>query len=85
MNIIELAKEYGDSTWIDDNPLSFTFAIKNLQAFATAIIEDYKAGLVPVAWMATDENHIEWRKGSLIELGFKEDEIKPLYALGETK
>jgi hypothetical protein len=88
MNIIELAKEYGDSTWIDDKPLSFTFANADLQAFATAIIENYKAGLVPVAEITRIypetrmSPSLDWEGDTLaLPVG------TPLYALtlGETK
>lgn len=66
------------------------FVCGELHNFARAIsaqaIEEYKASLVPVAYMSTDENHMEWRKGALLELGFKDNEVKPLYALPkETK
>jgi hypothetical protein len=75
MNIIELAKQEG---WEVTDGDGFYFDINGLEAFATAIIENYKAGLVPVAYA---------RNGHL----FFEEQIADeslyikLYELGETK
>ena len=51
----------------------------DLQAFAQAVIEDYKAGLVPVAWSSPNDFHISYKA--------TENYYIPLYALpsGETK
>lgn len=52
MNIVEIAKECnGDLTTFDNEPLCDTFAISNLEKFAAAVIDEYKASLVPVAYM----------------------------------
>lgn len=48
MNILELAKESGLIEAIDDHWLECGYYKPALQAFAQAVIEDYKAGLVPV-------------------------------------
>ena len=75
--------------WIKDAKGGYfdieSFGLALIEVFTKSVIKDYKASLVPVAWMSTDGNHMEWRRYSLLELGFKDDEIKPLYALGETK
>lgn len=62
--IIELAKKCnGELTTYDHEPLSYTFAIANLEAFVQAVIEDYKASLVPVAF------HIGNEDGSYSRIG----------------
>ena len=75
--------------WIKDAKGGYfdieSFGLALIEVFTKSVIKDYKVSLVPVAWMSTDENHMEWHRYSLLELGFKGDEIKPLYALGETK
>jgi len=52
MKIIELAQEFG-AEWhrslTDDNPVIF-HRPEDLEAFAQAVIENYKASLVPVAY-----------------------------------
>ena len=44
-----------------------------------AALESQESEQEPVAWISNDENHLEWRKGALLELGFKDNEILPLY------
>ena len=80
MNIIELAIQEG---WEVPGGEGFYFDNNELEAFATAIIENYKAGLVPAVYIDEFGN---------IELNLKDwmvDEPNvfwiPLYALGETK
>lgn len=93
MNILEIAKECGftphtihgglivkhsSGAWVDIED--------KLQAFAQAVIEDYKASLVPVAFMNGDDlyhNHAMAVKKQ--RDGFSR--ITPLYTLpsGETK
>jgi hypothetical protein len=58
-----------------------SFITPQLEAFATAIIENYKAGLVLVAWRHKVT-------GEFCTGGFElkaVDQWVPLYALGETK
>ena len=81
----EIAKRLAIQSGIDLEFFQAGEVFQFAHAIAKQAIEDYKSSLVPVAWMSTDENHMEWRRYSLLELGFKGDEIKPLYALGETK
>jgi hypothetical protein len=82
MNIIELAKEHNIHVY--NNPED---GIKQLEAFATAIIEDYKTGLVPVA--VVDEVAEDLHHGNYIFNGkFIGDKLPvntKLYELGETK
>ncbi len=80
MSIIELAKEHGIHVF--NNPED---GIKQLEAFATAIIENYKAGLVPVGEIANDA-----RTGHSYNILFYSNSVSigtKLYALplGETK
>lgn len=56
---------------------------EELQAFAQAVIEDYKAGLVPVAWLVTDRDDTYTTPTKETYKGFYTQE--PLYALKETK
>lgn len=79
MNIIEIAKECGLIEAIDDHYLECGYYKPSLQAFAQAVIENYKAGLVPVAWSSPNDFHISYKA--------TENYYIPLYALpsGETK
>lgn len=85
MNIIELAKEYGAEVLVKDSLI--TFEDYDLQAFAQAVIENYKAGLVPVAWRSYDRNGYFIVSTTLKEAmrDFPTKEHTPLYALKETK
>ena len=77
MNIIELAIKHGDYS-VEHGIDGVQFTNKELIRFAQAVIEDYKAGLAPVAWMTKDNffNHVKTEHYAI-----------PLYALpsGETK
>ena len=76
MNTIKLAKECG----VQDNMETVGFMScthDQLEAFAQAVIEEYKASLVPVAWMQ--------RQGDYFENEQDEYHSIPLYDLGETK
>lgn len=78
MNIIELAKKCGAVPHAHED--GETYADEEfLEAFATAIIENYKAGLVPVAYMSCDSEMTNFRTDEYFTI--------PLYALplGETK
>jgi hypothetical protein len=90
MNIIELAKECGfkphiihgglivkhsSGAWIDIS--------SNLEVFANAVIENYKAGLVPAIWMWYDKPNDE--KVYSDDNSPKPSTAIPLYALGKTK
>ena len=89
MNILEIAKECGAETHDVGkregylNQLRITFDKSQLEAFAAAVIEDYKKSLVPVAFM--------WANGSCNKINsyvYKHKEpVINLYALplGETK
>jgi hypothetical protein len=76
MNIIELAKECG-GYFLSQNE-RYNFQLIELEAFATAIIENYKAGLVPVAYARN--GHLFFEE----QISDKSLYIK-LYELGETK
>ena len=79
MNIIELAKEC--NLYATEN--SYTLYTKELEAFATAAIENYKAGLVPVAYGVTgNDGKVFFLKATITLDGHTST---PLYALGETK
>lgn len=95
MNIIELAKESGFT------PSLIYDAENRFNLLATAIIEDYKAGLVPVYGIFDSETFVsieETEAGALrlcsemnrlcSEMNKHDDcnySFVPLYALGETK
>ena len=55
MNIIELAKWNFEGLNEIDNPMMCAA----LPAFAQAVIEDYKASLVPVAWYKPNGNYYD--------------------------
>ena len=82
MNIIELAKECGmissTSYYKDMECKVLHYRNNELQAFATAIIENYKASLVPVAYARN--GHLFFEE----QISDKSLYIK-LYELGETK
>ncbi len=82
MNVIELAKEKAKEFCNAGGHLNFNFTEVQLEAFATAIIDNYKAGLVPVA--IVNKNTPSWYLQELIGV-FKLDNGTKLYALGETK
>lgn len=85
MSIIELAKWNFEGLNEIDHPMMCIA----LQAFAQAVIEDYKAGLVPVAWMHIKDVEYIGRSTGISTFRFKPDiEFNyALYALpsGETK
>ena len=82
MNIIELAKECGfdisQGEVIVGDYGNVNTITKEIEAFATAIIENYKAGLVPVAYARN--GHLFFEE----QISDKSLYIK-LYELGETK
>ena len=85
MNIIELAKEMLQRK-VYLGAMGFECTDAQLEAFATAITENYKAGLVPVSFTWDDDGVDKYTNdtdyvGSLSKHIF----ITPLYALGETK
>ena len=55
MNLLELAKEHGVVTVLGYGDAMLDHKTK-LQSFAQAVIEDYKASLVPVAYRAIIPN-----------------------------
>ena len=55
MNLLELAKEHGVVTVLGYGDAMLDHKTK-LQSFAQAVIEDYKSGLVPVAYKAKIPN-----------------------------
>ena len=82
MNIIELAEKCGiHATEID--------LIIFSKSFAQAVIEDYKAGLVPVAWMEMisiiDDDGLQSQQKVLHD--YEDFRSEPLYVLpgGKTK
>ena len=84
MNILEIAKEHAVDGVIGR---WYQFENNHLQAFATAIakqaVEEYKAGLVPSAYLVTGENGAYWLSFNETWCVYGE---KPLYALpNETK
>lgn len=98
MNILEIAthtsRKLFDDVKEDDNITFSEDETKYLEAFATAIIETYKAWLVPVAymWQHEETGNIGFTDQWQIDNKFKENNprlniIAPLYALpsGETK
>lgn len=83
MNILELAKAHGIHVY--NNPVD---GLDQLQSFAQAVIEEYKASLVPVAWMELykgEPNNLDFNRVKLREYPVEFYAIKPLYALGKTK
>ena len=76
MNLLELAKEHGVVTVLGYGDAMLDHKTK-LQSFAQAVIEDYKASLVPVAWMQ--------RQGDYFENEQDEYHSIPLYDLVETE
>jgi len=91
MNIIELAEEHFGKT-IGKYQTELGLDEDMLQAFATAVIENYKAGLVPVAWQCRSNQKQNIRDGAFLTMQpiYTESpnyEATPLYALplGETK
>ena len=90
MNIIKLAIESGFSPpecpdeWADK---IYQSTLKRLEAFAQAAIEEYKASLVPVAYIHRNE-YDEYRLEPLDTFKVKDvpkNVDTKLYALGETK
>lgn len=90
MNIIKLAIESGFSPpecpdeWADK---IYQSTLKRLEAFAKAAIEEYKASLVPVAYIHRNE-YDEYRLEPLDTFKVKDvpkNVDTPLYALGATK
>lgn len=89
MNIIELAKEC--NLYATEN--SYTLYTKELEAFATAIakqdVDEFKAGLVPVAWMPVKTTLTPCNEYGQLATRFVKNDVYcvPLYALplGETK
>jgi len=83
MNILEIAQQHGAEyhhSLSDDAPVIFDRA-KDLQTFAAAVIEDYKASLVPVNGVVIREN----LPTLLMNSGIKDSDTR-LYALPkETK
>ena len=83
MNILELAKE---CRFTPTDRMGYYYAgIGDIEAFAAAVIEDYKASLVPVAWYCGGDAYTLKAEAddTSLELGY---EIFPLYALPkETK
>ena len=78
MNILELAIKHGDYS-IEYGINGVQFTNKELQSFAKAVIEDYKASLVPVGTTyVSNSGYME------VELHKTVNEGVPLYALGET-
>ena len=76
MNTIKLAKECGVQD--DMETVGFMSCTHDqLKSFAQAVIEEYKASLVPVAWMH--------RQGDYFENEQDEYHSIPLYDLRETK
>ena len=87
MNLAKISKEFDEFfefTTEDRTQVSSVSCKLFADHCVIKAIENYKSGLVPVAFMSSDENHMEWRRGSLLELGFKDDEINSLYALKES-
>jgi hypothetical protein len=85
MNIIELAKEC--RFLVGEHQIGQYVTTHQLEAFATAIIENYKAGLVPVAYVeyvwVTDVDGLQSPERNLLD--YDNGNCTPLYALGETK
>ena len=91
MNILEIAKECDADDYNYDVELQhsecYEFTHDPLQAFAQAVIADYKASLVPVAYRTYDRNGWFNISPNLEEAmrDFPTKEHTPLYALGGTK
>ena len=74
--------------WYKEKHFGYDFYPKYYQ-FRKEVKEAFEAGwqaalaeidkCEPVAWISDDENFIEFRKDSLLELSYKENEIFPLY------
>lgn len=85
MNILELAKECGAAPLFCKTHEEWALTgNKKIEKFAHAVIEDYKAELVPVAWIVLDmhgDKYLSFEQPN----GYYEE--RPLYALpsGETK
>jgi hypothetical protein len=73
--LLEMVKEAG---FLKRNG-EYVGEIEELEAFANLIRADEKKKYEIVAWISNDENHLEWRKGALLELGYKEHEIHAVY------
>ena len=96
MNIIELAIKHGDYS-IEYGINGVQFTNKELQTFAQAVIEEYKASLVPVAFHIGNEDGSYSRIGATYNnestaknhiVSYKGELVAcivPLYALGKTK
>ena len=87
MNILEITKEYG---WETTNSEGFYFEHQDIEDFAQAVIENYKAGLVPVAWYKPNGHyHDGFILGAtkLLKHIDSDSYTTPLYTLpsGETK
>lgn len=70
MNVIELAESGGCKIIRPLAPHEFSihnyeFTKLELLAFAKAVIEDYKSGLVPVAWLYQDESTFDVTSGKI--------------------
>ena len=94
MNIIELAKECGFKPHIIHGGLivkhssgAWVDISSNLESFATDIakqaVEEYKAGLVPVAWICDGKPYLKKQRKLFSKVMGDEYEGQiPLYALG---
>ena len=79
MNIIKIAKECGAEILAD----KVIVELDELQEFAQAVIENYKASLVPVAWMemisVIDDEGLQSQQKVLYR--YEDLRAIPLYAL----